>query len=241
MTARQPLRTAAGPSQGRRHCLVAGGWALAAGSAGALAACGTSPPTRLYELRLEPQQGAEQPQAPGNTLAGGVWELSPRVALPAALDRDTLQVASGAAGLQPLEGHRWAAPLRDAVPRLLLHDLQRLRGPGRVWQAPVPAGVQPTQRLRVELLQLLASADRRTLQLQAQWWWQALADRALPPAPLPGASAPPPALLPAAPRAVHATLQLALADTSVDTLAAGHRQLLWQLAQRVVASAADPA
>lgn len=191
---------------------------LAAGSVAALAAagCSTSPPTRWYELRLDapeaPWRDAQPPPA-----CGAVWELSPGGALPAALERDTLVVASGAAGLLPLAGHRWAAPLREAVPRVLLHDLQQLRGPGRVWAAPAPAGVQATQRLRVDLLGLQAGSDRRTLRLHAQWTWQAL-----------------PAI--AAPTLGNAVLQLALADDSVDTLAAGHRLLLWRLAQQVLAS-----
>jgi uncharacterized lipoprotein YmbA len=192
-----------------------------------VAGCGTSPPTHFYALRLDVPQDADgsADATPGGTgqLQGETWEVSPSVALPPGLDRDTLMVAAGAAGLEPLAGHRWAAPLRETVPRLLLLDLQRLRGPGRVWAAPAPAGVQPARRLRMELLQFQAGPDRSRLTLQAQWAWQA-----------PDAATQATA---SAPRMVEATLDLRLADASVDTLAAGHRLLLWRLAQRVVATA----
>jgi uncharacterized lipoprotein YmbA len=195
----------------------------AACGAASVAGCASSPATRWYELRLDaPDSDGTPPAAlapaPGDM---AVWELSPAVGLPAALDRDTLMLASGSAALEPLTGHRWAAPLRESVPRVLLHDLQRLRGAGRVWLAPVPAGVAPTQRLRVELLALQASADRRSLRLQAQWWWQDLAAASA----TSGGTSPP--------RVNSAALDVAVADGSVDAIAAAHRVALWRLAQRI--------
>ena len=251
----------------RRSLLWAAGrgaaWMAAGTAAGMAAGCGTTPPTRFYELRLEPPEAAGTARsAPQAVPDAAVWEVSPTVALPSALDRDVLVVATGSAGLEPLAGHRWAAPLRDSVPRVLLHDLQVLRGPGRVWAAPVPAGVQPTQRLRVELLALQGTADRRLLRLQAQWWWQALnavntantvnavsaantantvnavnavsAANAAKAEQRGGVAVSPPA---AAPRTASMLLELPLADASVDTLAAAHRLALWRLAQEIARSA----
>jgi hypothetical protein len=149
-----------------------------------------------------------------------IWEISPRVPLPGALERDTLVRASGAAGLELLTGHRWAEPLRDAVPRLLLHDLAQLRGGARVWAAPAPPGVAVARRLRVELLALQAAADGRSLNLQAQWWLQETGTPASPP------------------RKGQLTLQLPLADAGVDTLAAAHRLALWRLAVQIARTAA---
>ena len=91
-------------------------------------------------------------------------------------------VASGAAGLEPLTGHRWVEPLRDAIPRLLVADLAVLRGPGLVWRAPVPPGVNPARRLRVEIVTLIADAERRSLRLQARWWLNDTRPNAAPPA-----------------------------------------------------------
>jgi uncharacterized protein len=170
-------------------------------------------PTYWYTLRGDPPA----PAAPAGPANNEVWELSPSVRLPGALDRDTLLVESGAAGLQPLVGHRWAEPLRDSVPRLLLQDLQRLRGAGRVWGAPAPAGVAVARRLTVELLVLQADAARRNLRLRARWGFEDVAAAAA-----------------AAPQLGEADFSVDIAGGSVDALAAAHRLALWRLAERLV-------
>jgi uncharacterized lipoprotein YmbA len=181
-----------------------------------LTACARPPvPTHWYELRSQPPG----PVPPARAGDGALWEMASTVVLPGALDRETLVVASGAASLQPLTGHRWVEPLRDAIPRLLVADLAVLRGPGLVWRAPVPPGVNPARRLRVEIVTLMADTGRRTLRLQARWW---LTDTR------PGG---------AAPGLGQADIDIPLADTSVDALAAAHRLALWQLAVRIVESA----
>lgn len=185
-----------------------------------LSGCASSnnEPTRWYELRADPPGPEVAPQAGDST----TWEMVGTVRLPGALDRDTLVVASGAATLVPLAGHRWAEPLRDSIPRLLAADLGRLRGEGRVWRAPAPAGVVVQRRLRVEIDTLVADAARRSLQLKARWW---LGDER-------------PATA-AAPVMHLAEVQVVLADGSVDALAAAHRQAIWQLAQRIALTSAS--
>lgn len=182
-----------------------------------LAACAgnPAPSTRWYELRSEPP-GPRPALKPGD---GTVWEVSGVVAMPGALDRDTLMVASGAAGLQPLAGHRWAEPLRESIPRLLVSDLALLRGEGLVWRAPAPAGVTVGKRLRVEIVTLLADAAQRTLRVQARWWFTDAR-----------------AATNAAPTLGSADFTVELGDASPDALAAAHRVALWQLAMRVAGS-----
>lgn len=184
-----------------------------------LAGCASSnnEPTRWYELRSDPP-GPEVAPQPGD---GSTWEMAGTVRMPGALDRDTLVVASGAATLLPLAGHRWAEPLRDSVPRLLVTDLARLRGPGKVWRAPAPAGVIVQRRLRVEIDTLVADAARRTLHLKARWW---LGDESAGTA--------------IAPEMRMADVQVMLTDGSMDTLAAAHRQAIWQLAQSIAVTSA---
>ena len=187
-----------------------------------LAGCASGPTvaTRWYELRAEPP-GPVPPARPGDGL---VWEVAGDMRLPGALDRDTLVLASGAATLVPLVGHRWAEPLRDSIPSRLVADLALLRGPGLVWRGPVPAGVNVGRRLRVEIVSLVADADQRALHLQARWWFS---DERRPA----GAGG-----TGTAPVLGQAELSVPLGERSVDALAAAHRTAIWQLAQRIVGS-----
>lgn len=168
--------------------------------------------TQWYELRSQPPE----PVPVANPGDGRLWEVASTVGLPGALDRETLVVASGAASLEQLAGHRWVEPLRDSIPRLLVADLAALRGEGLVWRAPAPAGVNVTRRLQVEIVTLIAGADRRVLSLQAKWWL--------------GETGPNASL----PVVAGADLRVDLPDSSVDALAASHRLALWQLAMRIV-------
>lgn len=184
--------------------------ALAVLSAAGLAGCASPlPPPRLYALRTErPGAPPPPPAEPGPAV------LLQAVTLPELLDREALLVPAGAAGVQPLAGHRWAEPLRDAVPRLLRHDLSLLLGADRVWAAPLPPGVAVQRLLRVELLTLLASADQTRVLLQARV-----------------------TLLPAV-GAAPAVVQVLRAEVpaaggSADALAQAHREVLWQLAEAV--------
>jgi len=105
---------------------------------------------------------------PGQT-AAAIWQLMPLAALPEPLDRAELWLNDGAAGLRPLPGVRWAEPLRDALPRLLLADLLRWRGVGSVWAAPLPPGLPVQQQLRVQLLALDNLPAGSEVRLQARW------------------------------------------------------------------------
>ena len=178
-----------------------------------LAGCASpQAPTRWYELKSEPPEAVPAPR-PGD---GTVWELSGRLPLPGTLERDTLVVASGAAGVVPLAGHRWVVPLRDSVPVRLAADLALLRGEGLVWLSPAPAGVVVARRLRVAIDTLVADEARQTLRLRARWWFT---DATAP------ATAPP--------TTGSADIDIVLPDRSADALAAAHRMALWRLAQRI--------
>lgn len=179
-----------------------------------LSACAsTTTAPALYQLRAEPPVPVVAVAVQGTQ----VLQLLLPVTLPEVLERDALIVAQGAAGVQALPGHRWAEPLRDAVPRLLRQDLALLLGETRVWAAPLPPGVTVTRQLRVEVLVLQTAADRSAVALQARW---TLSD------PL-GRTAP-----------VVQTTQLSVPTVGSEPAAwvAAHRLALWRLAEQVAQS-----
>ena len=148
------------------------------------------------------------------------WALGP-VLLPEYLDRDAIVRPSGQSALLTQPGQRWAEPLRDAVPRLLLQDLARLRGADQVWRAPAPPGVKVERQLRVDVQRLDASVGGNSVVLQARWM---LIDPS-------GQSAP---------RVGDSHIEVPLASGSTDALVAAHRLALWRLAQELAQSAAAP-
>ncbi len=195
--------------------------ALTVALAAALGGCAARlPPLQLYQLAAAPPVAAAAPvAASGDTAGAAVWQLLGPVGLPEYLDRDAVLVPQGQAGLQALPGHRWAEPLRDAVPRLLRQDLATLRGESRVWGAPLPAGIVVDRLLRVELLALESNAERSAVTVQARW---TLGDaRGREPA-----------------RVDAALLSVPVAGSDVDSLVAAHRLALWRLAERIAGASA---
>ena len=190
------------------------GWLLVAGW---LAGCASpAPAPQLYALHLAPRPATMGPAAaPSPALATGAWQLL-AVRLPEYLDRDALLLPLGDGSLQPQPGHRWAEPLRDAVPRLLGEDLARLRGAASLWTAPPPAGVVIDRQLRVDLLALDVLPGLAAVRLQARW---SLADPA----------ARSPAML------GRADIETASTGPGPAALVAAQRAALWQLAQRIAA------
>jgi uncharacterized lipoprotein YmbA len=173
-----------------------------------LAGCAAPQPApRLYQLRAAPPM----PVVP--VASGQVVQLL-AVSLPELLERDALLIPQGQAGLDALTGHRWAEPLRDAVPRVLRQDLAALIGEARVWTAPLPAGVALTRRLRVEIGVLQARPDRGGVWLEARW---TLSDAT--------GNAPP--------RVELTRIEAPAAGTEPDALVAAHRLALWRLAERL--------
>jgi uncharacterized protein len=185
-------------------------WTLTAtGLATTVSGCGTSPAVQLYHLRAQPPESV-----PALAKTAETWQLMLPVRVPEYLDREAILLPQGQTGLLALSGHRWAESLRDAIPRLLRQDLATLRGPGRVWTAPVPKGVSVIRQLRVELEAFDVGADRQSVHLLAHWTF----------------SDP---LATQAPRTEALELQVAAADESIDALVAAHRLALWRLAARI--------
>jgi len=200
----------------RRTFEQAGLAAALALAGGALAACSsTSAPLRYYRLPSEPPAGETAPRAAeGAPGAGPTWELAPTLPMPELLERDTLLVEEGAAGIRLLHGHRWAEPLRDTLPRLLRHDLA-LFVPG-LWTAAAAPNVPAAGRVQVELLALQGSLPRQQVALAARWVVTASAS--------------------AAPRAYRTDESVPWTAASPESLVVAQRLAMWRLAQRIAAS-----
>lgn len=183
----------------------------------ALTGCASPlPPISWIRLPIDPP-AQESPAIPSGAASRESWLLRLPVAVPGHLGRDAVLVRHGSARLQPLEGLRWAEPLRDVVPRLLRRDLERVLGVS-VWVAPLPPGAAFGRQLTVEMLALDVLEGRRAVETRARW---TLAD-------VRGATAP---------RVFEEAFVTAAKDPGVDGLAAAHRLALWQLAARIAASA----
>lgn len=176
-----------------------------------LGACGsTAPATRWHQL---PPDAPALPAATAGAQALPALQLS-AVTLPEWLERDAIQVPVGRTGVQPLPGHRWAEPLREAVPRLLRQDLALWLGVPQVWAAPLPAGLVVQRQLRVELLQLQVDEARQQMRVQARW---TLSD--------PSGNRPPQTRV--------ESLVVPVPGSEVDALVLAHRLALWRLAEAV--------
>jgi hypothetical protein len=184
-----------------------------------LAACGSSPPVQLYQLRAEPPGLPDTAVVSAPSAVSPPWALG-RVRLPDYLDRDAILRPQGQAGLSMLKDQQWAEPLRDAVPRLLLQDLARLRGAKAIWHLPLPAGVTVTRELQIDVEQFEAKADGSAVTLAARWL---LID--------------PTGKTPA--QVFHSRIVAPSAEPTPDALVSAHRAALWALAQDIQARAGD--
>jgi uncharacterized protein len=182
------------------------------GTTALLQACGTAAPApKLYQLRAAPPL----PVVPVKTVH--VVQLMGAVQLPELLDNSSLLLPQGKAGVQALNSHRWAEPLRDAVPRVLRQDLAALMGDAQAWVAPLPPGVIITRQLRVEVLAMQPRADGGTAQLQVRY---SLAD--------------PIGLTPV--KVSTLQIEVPTASTEPDALVDAYRQSLWRLAEAIAAA-----
>lgn len=184
-----------------------------------LAACGSTPapPLRYHPLRLDPPPGQSAVVVRGPEAERFAWQLMLPVKMPDYLDRDALWAAVGSNGLQPLDGHRWAEPLRSAVPRTLANDLGAWHGADLVWSGTPPAGVVVARQWRVELLEFAPSANGKGVHLRARW---SVGD--------PRGTAPM--------QAGEADIDAPMAGPQPDQLVDAHRLALWRLAERMAAS-----
>lgn len=186
--------------------------AVMLGTALALTACAGSnaPPPQFYQLRLDPPVAVTKPAASSTE----VWQLMSPIRVPEYLQRDVLWLPTGSAGLQPLPDQRWAEPLADAIPRVLLHDLGVLRGTDHLWGGAVPTGVVIAYQLRIDVQDFSVTEGRNAVHLRARC-----------------AASDPRGQTPA--RVIEIDLTAPSSGSSPDALVAAHRLALWTMAQQL--------
>ncbi len=108
-----------------------------------LAGCGTSPTAQYYTLSVD--AAAPTAAAPNQpSIAVGM------VTLPEAVDRPQLVVRTGANEVRLEEYHRWAAPLKSELSRVLAGNLARATGNPRIYAYPESASLAADYRLLVD-------------------------------------------------------------------------------------------
>ncbi|MBS1138077.1 MAG: hypothetical protein H6R11_2031, partial [Proteobacteria bacterium] len=112
------------------------GIAMAALCVAAAAGCGSTPKAHFYTLSAVP--AAAGATAPSATAGYGV-AVGP-ITVPEAVDRPQIVVRLSPSQVEISELHRWAAPLKSEIPRVIAEHLTRLLDTARVWAYPGAAG-----------------------------------------------------------------------------------------------------
>lgn len=126
-----------------------------------VAGCGTTPSSRLYTL------GADA--AEGDRIAAEKRRIEiTAVRIPDLWDRPQLVLTKSANEVSVSEFHRWAAPLRAEIPRVVARNLSRILDNPTIWLREDFAGAKPELRVHVMIERIEAVAGEG-VQLDAAW------------------------------------------------------------------------
>lgn len=136
---------------------------LALFAAALLAACGSTPPAKLYTLEAQATATRSAAAASGKRRIELVG-----VRIPDLWDRPQI-VTSRAGGEVDLdEFNRWAVPLKAEVPRVVARNLARLLDTDTVWLRDDFPGARPELRVQVAVERIEAYPGQQ-LSLEASW------------------------------------------------------------------------
>lgn len=90
------------------------------------------------------------PETAAPTTALDPVEIGPLI-LPDLYDRPQLVVRVDANRVDILEMQRWAAPLKNEIPRIIAEDLAFLLKPAQVWAYPRTAGLEAGYRIQLDI------------------------------------------------------------------------------------------
>jgi uncharacterized lipoprotein YmbA len=125
-----------------------------------LAGCARSPQVNFYALSPMVQAGAVN-NPPAFSVA-----VAP-VTLPELVDRPQLVLNTAGSRVDILEMHRWAEPLKNAIPRLLADNLSRLLGTNRISSYPQSVSNSADFRITADFLRFESTGD--AVLIEALW------------------------------------------------------------------------
>lgn len=125
-----------------------------------MAGCGRSPQTTFYTLTpLVAEMTTPRVTGPSIAIAS--------VTLPELVDRPQLVVPDAGTRVAILESHRWAEPLKSALPRFLADNISRLMNSDRVSAYPQHAANSADYRLFVDFQRFELTGN--TVVVDALW------------------------------------------------------------------------
>jgi len=118
-----------------------------------LAACSTTPsaPPQLYTLTAPAYEGSD---APGATLVTFVGPVT----VPEAVDRPQFVMRTAANQVELVDGHRWAEPLKEAIPRVIAANLMKELGTRRISASRLATGIPADYRVALDVQRFESSA-----------------------------------------------------------------------------------
>lgn len=129
-------------------------------TAALLAGCSRSPRVTFYTLSATATPEATAPAA--------VTVVVGPVTLPPLVDQPQLMVRTTPNQVDILEFHRWAEPLKSAIPRIIAADLAVLLPQARVSSYPQNAGMDADYQVQVDIQRLEMTAGKG-VNLDALW------------------------------------------------------------------------
>ena len=173
-----------------------------------LAACGSTPKESFYTLA-----GPQTPMPPAAAAPLAVF-VGP-VTVPEAVDRTPLVVRTGPNSVDIDDFHRWAEPLKSAIPRVIAESLMRELATPRVMASRAGASMPVDYRVAVEIQRFESSfTDGATLDAL----WTVTATRGGPP------------------RTGRTTVQERATSPDREGVAAAHSRALVQLGRDIAAA-----
>jgi uncharacterized lipoprotein YmbA len=179
-----------------------------------LVACAHTPSPTLHSL-LPPSGDAAE--APSRAAAAQPTIVITSVVVPASIDRPQFVLSGPAGELRPIDGERWAEPLKRAIPRAIARGIAAAAPATMVWSSPAAAPERPSLRLKLEVAEWRSALGDGA---QVEILWHLRADG--------GAAS-----------SGRSRARIAAADASYAALAAAHREALIAVSREIARAALE--